>query len=610
MSRFLCLVLCFFSFVAKGYEIRVLEDKTRTYSANQALEIYKKGNTLKLEGMRLNAGLTGSVYWLFVKLDHQERDKHLLIDNPHINRIDLFRSQAGQIDKIITSGDHYPFKQRPVKHPSFVFPLQASANENLYLLRIDKHDESLQFSAGLISEKELYKRAVNENLINGILGGVLAIIIIFGLFLFISVRDKLYLYYVLYILMAALWVITDKGYGYQFLWPESPYFASRARLLANFFFIISMIQFMQAFIDQRKNSPFFRPLKLIQISNLFFCLLTILVPYSFGYANNLLFGFLVLHLLMDVSTVVLIALSISEKIREKNQQALFYLISVVALLAFMMAEIFVQAGMTNGNLYFLRDYGVQTGIVVEAIILNFGLAHRFNRYKNEKEQLLIHANLKQQELTDQIVVIQEHERRKIADQLHDEVGSMLSLISLQISSVIEHGLEENSEDKLLKAGEVLNTVSATIRTMSHTLTPPAIDKYGFKNAITDLVKDLNLSGKLRTEFVLVGFIEPGVYSSLFINDLYRIIKELTGNILLHSEASHCLIQIIEHEEAISILIEDDGNGILCDPEAQNGMGFQNIHSKVDYLKGFFEISGKGEAGTLINIEIPVNPQLT
>ena len=291
MSRFLCILFCLLSFNSSGSDIHVLEDKARKFSAKEVYEIYKKGNIPVLEENKLNAGLTSSVYWLFVKINQNQPDNKLVIGNSHINRIDFFKINDGQPGLAFITGDHYPFRQRLFKNPLFVFPLQQAEAESIYLLRIDKHDESLQLTAELISEEELYKRTVNENLINGILWGILLLIIIFGIFLFISVKDTLYLYYVLYILMAGLWVITDKGYGYQFLWPESPYFASRARLLANFFFIISMIQFMQAFIGQKKDTWLFKPLKAIQLFNLLFSVMALAIPYSLGYINNLLYGF-------------------------------------------------------------------------------------------------------------------------------------------------------------------------------------------------------------------------------------------------------------------------------------------------------------------------------
>lgn len=606
MSRFLCILFCLLSFNSSGSDIHVLEDKARKFSAKEVYEIYKKGNIPVLEENKLNAGLTSSVYWLFVKINQNQPDNKLVIGNSHINRIDFFKINDGQPGLAFITGDHYPFRQRLFKNPLFVFPLQQAEAESIYLLRIDKHDESLQLTAELISEEELYKRTVNENLINGILWGILLLIIIFGIFLFISVKDTLYLYYVLYILMAGLWVITDKGYGYQFLWPESPYFASRARLLANFFFIISMIQFMQAFIGQKKDTWLFKPLKAIQLFNLLFSVMALAIPYSLGYINNLLYGFLIIHLFLDACTIILIVLSVAEKIKENNQQAWFYMVSVVALLAFILAEIFVQAGITNANIYYLRNYGVQTGIVVEAIILNFGLAHRFNQYKNEKEHLLIRVNQKQQELTGRIIETQEAERKKIADQLHDEVGSMLSLASIQISSVIEHGNSNISTKRLQKAVEVLNSVTATIRNMSHTLTPLAIEKYGFKNAITDLVKTINLSGKLQVEYIVMGFEDTSAYSSNLLNDLYRIIKELMNNVLKHSEATHCLIQLIEHEDSLSILVEDNGKGMGSERLVEKkGMGLNNIRSKIDYFNGLIEVSEKNEGGTLINIEIPL-----
>ncbi|HQS51821.1 MAG TPA: ATP-binding protein, partial [Daejeonella sp.] len=247
----------------------------------------------------------------------------------------------------------------------------------------------------------------------------------------------------------------------------------------------------------------------------------------------------------------------------------------------------------------------QTGLIIEAIILTFGLAHRFNTYKNEREHLLLEVNRKQNEMTERIIETQEMERKKIADQLHDDIGSLLSVVSLQLSSLLENNRKSDSMIKLKKAGEVLETVSETVRSISHTLNPLAIEKYGFKNAIIDLFTNINLADRIDVEYIIIGFEGNINDEKNLINDLYRIIKELVNNVIKHSEASHCLIQVIEHEDCISIMVEDNGLGIRDDNKLKNGIGIENIRAKINYFEGHIEFSGMPDGGLLINIEIPL-----
>ena len=200
---------------------------------------------------------------------------------------------------------------------------------------------------------------------------------------------------------------------------------------------------------------------------------------------------------------------------------------------------------------------------------------------------------------------EERERRKIADQLHDEVGGLLSLATLNLSATLEKGREDvRSEEKLQKTQDVLFMVATTIRELSHQLTPLAIEKYGFRRAIEDLGETINLSGKLSVRLVFVGFADTGRYPAAFLNDLYRMLQELLHNVVKHAQAGHVLVELVEHDRVLSVVVDDDGVGIESD-KAVKGKGLETVRSKIAYLNGRVGIERKKEGGTLIVIEIPI-----
>lgn len=607
MIRYLSiLLLVVFSDVSSASPIHIYEDKSNTLSSGDVLEIFNKGKTAKLTGNSFNPGFTKSIFWLIIRSDSGNTGRKLIIGNAHINKLEFYVSEGNNPQLRYLTGDHFIFKQRPVNNRLFIFPLEAKPT-SVYLVKIDKRSESLQLNAQTLTAEQLLQKSTRENLIAGILWGIIILVIVFVCFMYITVREKLYLHYLLYLLIVSLWIAADKGYGYQFLWPNYPEFANRARPVFNALLNIMIIQLMQSFINQKRKSGFYKPLYVIKIASAVLAFCFLLLPAEL---HSLSYWFLGLLLTLGALTVIVVALSLVEQIIAGNRAAWFYSISIFMLIVFSVAELIIHTGKSSDELYYLSNFGIQTGLVIEIIILNFGLAYRFNRYKNEKEALLIEVNKKQNELTHRILETQETERRRIADQLHDDVGSMLSLAILQISAATDN---QKTQDKtnvnLEKSMKVLGTVSETIRNMSHTLTPLAIEKYGFKNAVIDLVAGINLADKIHVEHVILGFENTENYSSGFLNDMYRIAQELLNNIIKHSEASHCLIQLIEHEDAISILIEDNGKGMKNDQlNIKSGMGLSNIKSRVDYFKGQVEFSEKVEGGTLINIEIPVtNP---
>ncbi len=253
--------------------------------------------------------------------------------------------------------------------------------------------------------------------------------------------------------------------------------------------------------------------------------------------------------------------------------------------------------------------------IIIVLLLAYSRNLRQRRLQSEKiakqNEILQQNKIAEMEKQHRIEVMQgaidaeENERYKIADQLHDETGGMLSLASLNISSALEKGDADNlSNEKLKKAHEILTTVSTSIRDISHRLTPLVIEKYGFRKAIEDMDHTINLSGKIKFQTVIIGFDDAAKYPVSLLNNIYRIIQELVHNILKHAQATKAMLEVVEHEDSISVIAEDNGIGI-SDYTAAKGKGLEAIQSKIAYLKGRMEINRKNDRGTLIVIEIPV-----
>ncbi len=258
-----------------------------------------------------------------------------------------------------------------------------------------------------------------------------------------------------------------------------------------------------------------------------------------------------------------------------------------------------------------------TSLAAVIILLLVAYSRNQNHRKQQAEQItrqneiLQRNKIMEMEKQHRIDVMQgaidaeENERHKIADQLHDEAGNMLALASLNISSVLEKGSQDaQSGEKIQKAHEILTSVSSTVRDISHRLTPLVIEKYGFKKALEDMDHAVNLSQKIKLETVIIGFEDDNKYPVSLLNNLYRIVQELVHNILKHAQATAARLELVEHEEHISLMVEDNGVGIE-DYQGKKGRGLNAIQSKIAYLNGEMEIMKKKDNGTLIVIEINV-----
>jgi signal transduction histidine kinase len=254
-------------------------------------------------------------------------------------------------------------------------------------------------------------------------------------------------------------------------------------------------------------------------------------------------------------------------------------------------------------------------LIIAALFLvaMVALAGAYIFYNRKKQASLLYKKeletIRQRHRTEVILSLskaQESERGRIADQLHDEIGSMLSVARLNLSTLKKaHEVSnDQSAEKLETADKILGDVAQTVREMSHQLMPIALKKYGFKKAVEQLVEDIAVSGKMSVEQVIVGLDDWSKYPEDFQVGLYRIIQELLQNIIKHSGADKAFLQLIEHEDILSLLIEDNGQGMHFRKE-NHGKGLQLVSSRLDYLDGKLTVEKGSEGGTLLVIEIPI-----
>lgn len=250
---------------------------------------------------------------------------------------------------------------------------------------------------------------------------------------------------------------------------------------------------------------------------------------------------------------------------------------------------------------------VTLGVVFSAGILTFFL------WQRKKQAALLHNATvdglkKQHELAimNTLSEAQEGERKRVAERLHDEVGAMLSIAKLNISTLTDHVYVSGNEfsSKLENTQGLMNNISETIRTISHALMPIAIEKYGFKAAVLDLISTIKTSETLTVEYVIEGFDDTQHWPQSFILGSYRMIQEIINNAIKHADASHLFIQLIELPETITILVEDNGKG-FDEAEMSGGHGIKLLKTNIAHFDGKVVIEGKPNQGTFILIELPL-----
>jgi len=593
----------------KVNQVFFIEDEQRTMTADGALLAWQTNKFNKMRDGGINPGFTKSVFWLAVELPKEPSiDYFLRVGNAHINLIDFYKVLNKKPNLITQTGDHLPFNSRPLNTRLFTFPLKSSLeNETLYLLRIDKHHESLQLHVELFSKDNYYETVSQDQMISGAFLGIVLLVMLFCLSQFLMIRDPLFLYFLCFVLCTFLWLTADKGYGFQFLWSDYPAFASRARPISSILLGMSALIFLKSFLQIGKGNRFNGILKTWILIG-FIPLIIFMIPVQYNQFPNFSMAIIIVQtiwslLLIGIRVFIIIVESI-----QGNRNAWFYLLSVFALTIFATTELLIHSGSAQVYSNYFSRFGIQTGFAFQIIILTFGLAYRYNLYREERMKLLVRINDEQQEHSERLREVQESERQKIAEQLHDDVGAMLSVATLHISSVKEQ--KDNNhlqiQEKLNIASDVLHQISSTVRNLSHILMPFNFEKHGFISSIKSLVTTIDIAGKIQVEQVIIGFEEIEIYNKTALLDIYRIIQELLNNILKHSEGKNAYLELIEHEDVVLLLIEDNGKGMRNSEAEKRGKGLNNLFTKVAYFNGIIEIQNKIEGGTMVTIELPKN----
>jgi two-component system NarL family sensor kinase len=209
----------------------------------------------------------------------------------------------------------------------------------------------------------------------------------------------------------------------------------------------------------------------------------------------------------------------------------------------------------------------------------------------------------QKELLESIIQTQEKERDRIARELHDDVGSKLNVIHLNLhllKKAISKG--QDTEQILDHIRTSLDESIQTSRDISHELMPPVLSKFGIHSAIEDLENAINRTGVFKLS--INSEVDWQLKDDMHQLHLFRIVQELVQNALKHSKAKMVDINFEKKDNLLYLNYLDDGVGFPKEVEAK-GLGLNNLETRVQVLEGSWQINRSKLKGAEINIKIPL-----
>jgi two-component system, NarL family, sensor kinase len=238
----------------------------------------------------------------------------------------------------------------------------------------------------------------------------------------------------------------------------------------------------------------------------------------------------------------------------------------------------------------------------------------YRNFRNGQQILKQQQSLQQQKITelekdkqlltvDAMLKAQEDERSRIAKDLHDGLGSMLSGAKLSFINMKDNMvLTQENILHFERSIAMLDNTIGELRKVAHNLMPEAVVKFGLDEALKDFCNTIQSSSKLTIIYQQFG--EDRKLNSAAEVTIYRIVQELVNNALKYSGAKQIIVQLTKNHVKVGVAVEDDGKGFdikLLDEK--KGAGINNIKYRVNYFKGTFDIISSPGNGTSVNIEL-------
>lgn len=272
-------------------------------------------------------------------------------------------------------------------------------------------------------------------------------------------------------------------------------------------------------------------------------------------------------------------LEVNNRLAEKNQ--------VIAENKVKLLE--QQNHVKNRNLWLLL-----ISIVTCSLVVIF-----FNYFRGAKKKLQI---LRQEAEINELKAMmrgEEKERNRMAKELHDGVGGLLSAAAINLNTLADKGYPIQQEPEFRKTEMLIDEVSKEVRKAAHNLMPDVLLHHNLPEAVKIFCSNTLKENSIRFEVIASGFFDR--LNPDFVLSSYRIIQELIQNILKHAEASEVLVQLQKIKDVLSITVEDNGKGFDTTKKT-TGIGLNNIATRVKSYSGKLSIESTAGIGTSVYIE--------
>lgn len=529
------------------------------------------------------------VRWLRFKIINRSLETiPLTLLTKGIDSVDFYLVHQKKIKETIQSGSHVPVHRRKNSLNSLlVFPFESGGlQESTVYVRIRTRGYPLSAYPFTLVHEELTPNVIKSNtLFQSIYLGGTTIVFLFGLFLALLFRQRIYVYYACFVLGSFIMMLLYNEYHY-FIFDTLPQaiknknaFAILVTVNSAFYLLFAReyLLYGQSYI----NDLLIKITIILTALSLFLAAVLKLTLFDYRY-----FFYIFLFAMSSLFFIMLI-----KSIRNNYKPAWLFLIGSmpIAFLGFMetlsaLHPIPIQK--LHDIYYFITLW--------DMCFLTLGLVWRFKLMQDEQQVM-------QEAMFDMEIRVQENERGRIAQDLHDRLGGLFAVLKLNLGQI---SLKNDSKERELleKSMSVTDMAASELRRVAHRMEDNSLSKVGLVNLLHTLYGDAKNPSIIIQTSGMENRLPTGVEAAL-----YNIIQESIANSLKHAEANEIVVQLTRVDRSITLIIEDDGIGFELAKTKDNGKGLTNmiIRSK-EHLQGEILIDSSPGSGTVIIVKAKLN----
>ncbi len=361
-------------------------------------------------------GFTNSIYWFKIKIFSKINEKWIMeIGYPPLDNISVYLNG----EKIFTGGDKLKFNTRYFKTTTYAFYLPLKLNKTNTIYFNIQTASSLQFPIKIYPEKLFLESLLKRNLIEGVYVGILLVMIFYNFFIYLSVKDKTYLIYIMYVLSCLFFYLTISGLTFKFLFPENVYANNRALPFAVNSITFWGTLFGLFFLNIRKHNK--------------------LIYYFILFSSIVAFILLILSVYLEYSVEIQLSAALSLfaaifllaggifSLYKGYKPALFYVLGWLTLLTGGVILVMNKFGIIPENIF--TENILQVGSVIEVIFLSFSLGERINNLQHEK-------NLAEMKILKNKILMTESFKRFVPEQFLKFLNKE-SIVDVKLGDAVE-----------------------------------------------------------------------------------------------------------------------------------------------------------------------------